>query len=113
MGKFMDSFRQHQRGIRKAKGRRAYIDSFPWHDGSSTQIVVTNALNPGQKHITNILTTEVGHKVGLMFELAGKPIVTEIECPVCKAPAKLNVHWPAFRCENDKMMWEQHKHEQQ
>jgi hypothetical protein len=113
LGKFTDGFRQHARAVRRIKGRRRYINSFPWHDGSATEITVMDVMNPGPKKVTNIINVEKGYSVGLLFELAGRMIITEIECPVCGNTAKLNVHWPAFRCQNDHMMWEQYKHEQQ
>jgi len=112
MGKFMDSFKQHQRGVRKSRGRRKQLNAYPWHDGLSTQIVVMNAIDPGEKKTTDIIDVQKGHSVGLMFEQAGKLIITEISCPACKGSAKLNVHWPAFKCPTCNTMWEQYKHEQ-
>jgi hypothetical protein len=112
LGKFMDSFKQHSRAVRKSKGRRRYVNSFPWYDGSATKIAVTDAINPGERKETDIVTIEKGHKVGLLFELAGRQIITEITCPECGEPAKLNVYWPAWKCTHDNKLWEQIRHEQ-
>jgi len=101
MGKTLENYRRLKRIHRKTRGRRRYLRAFPWYDGSAHHVVVVDAnnLQSNQKHIAEISQVGRGLNIGLMFELASKPIITEIICPVCKAVAPLNKHWQCFQCQ--------------
>ena len=106
LGKFLDSYRQLKRANKKIKGRRFYVDAFPWYDGEASEITVTDAkdLHSDKKYVAEINEVGSGYSVGLMFELAGKQLIKEIKCPKCGKIAPLNVHWQGFQC--DDAIWE-------
>ena len=106
MGKFLDGYRQLKRANKKIKGRRVYVDAFPWYNGEATDVTVVDAkdLHSDKKYVAEINEVGSGYSVGLMFELAGKQIIKEIKCPKCGKIASLNVHWQGFQC--DDAIWE-------
>ena len=108
IGKFLDSYRQLRRANRKIRGRKKYLAAFPWFDVDTDELTVVNAKSlTSDKHykVTNYVVGR-GYDVGLAFELASKPIITEIECPKCGEIAPLNVHWQGFQCDRDNAIWE-------
>ena len=106
LGKFTDVFRQKRKQTRNIKLRSKYINSFPWYDGSSTQVRVVDALDltSDAEFTTEIVGTGSGYSKGLMFELASRILITEIKCPKCGKIAELNIHWQGFKCED--AVWE-------
>jgi len=106
MGKFTDTFRQQRRATKNIKLRRKYIDAFPWYDGSSTQVRVVDALDlsSDKQYTTEIINTGSGYSQGLMFDLAGRILITQIKCPKCAGIAEINMHWQGFKCED--AVWE-------
>jgi len=106
LGKFTEMFRQQARSTRKMKLRQKYVDAFPWYDGSSEKVRVVDALDlsSDKEYEAAIVNTGSGYSQGLMFELAGRVLITQIKCPKCEGIAQLNVHWQGFKCED--AVWE-------
>ena len=106
MGKFTEMFRQQQKQTKRVKLRRKYVDAFPWYDGSSTEVRVVDALDlsSDKEYTTEIINTGSGYSQGLLFELAGRTLITGIKCPKCGKSAELNIHWQGFKC--DDAVWE-------
>lgn len=112
LGKFTDQYKQLKRANRNIKGRRFLLKQYPWYDGIATHIRVVDAMDIKSKVKDKCYEAEIsevgrGHSVGLMFELASKPIITQIKCPKCGCIAPLNIHWQCFQCSD--AMWEKQK----
>ena len=82
----------------------------PWYLGDDT-VAVMNCVNPNGRKPTEVIATGVGKDFGLMFENAGKEIITAVRCPECGGVAELNMNWPAFMCnvkhdDGNRRIWE-------
>lgn len=106
MGKFLDTYRQLRRLNKQVRGRKKYLEQFPWYYGEETEVIVTDAMNlkSDKRYKTTILDTGSGHSIGLKFALAGRQVIKEIKCPKCGKAARLNIHWQGFQCSD--AMWE-------
>ena len=102
----MQEYKTLRRRNRACRQRQAYDKSFPWFYGEESIVMVTNAkdLKSDQKFKTEIVETGSGHSVGLLFEMAGKKLITKIKCPLCGKIANFNRHWQGFIC--DEAVWE-------
>ena len=106
----MQKAKMQKRNLRKFRGRKRMLEAMPWHEGEEV-IKVMDCLNPGERLTAKVTTVGRGYDKGLMFELASKPLITEIECPLCEAPCELNIHWSSFFCngkhaDDQRKIWE-------
>ncbi len=64
------------------------LAQIPWYTTYTEEDVsVMDCLNPDKRLKTKIVCTAKAKSYGFMFELAGRDIISIIECPVCGASA--------------------------
>lgn len=86
------------------------LRQIPWYAGDDV-VSVMNCVNPNGRMTTEVVDVGKGKDFGLMFEHAGKEIITVLKCPECGGFAELNIHWPAFMCngeheDGNRRIWE-------